>query len=67
MATSDESITLTAKQAAFHLAMSEAWLRKAVYRRIIPFVRIGRAVRFRRADLDAFLESRRIDPRKEIA
>jgi excisionase family DNA binding protein len=41
--------------------MSEAWVRKKVFQRAIPHLKIGRSVRFRRSDLDAYLRSRRID------
>jgi excisionase family DNA binding protein len=47
--------TITAKDAAFVLGMSEAWVRKAVLRRRLPFLKIGRAIRFRQSDLDRWI------------
>ena len=46
------------KRAATHLGMSVAFLRKAVRLRRVPFARVGsKALRFRRSDLDRWLES----------
>ncbi len=60
----DHSETLTncgwwnIKQAATHLGVSVAFLRKAVRLRKIPFARAGaKSLRFRRADLDRWLEA----------
>ena len=45
-------------QAASHIGMSVAFLRKAVRQRRISFVRVGsKALRFRPSDLDRWLES----------
>ena len=45
------------KRAATHLGMSVAFLRKAVRLRKVPFARAGsKALRFRKADLDAWME-----------
>ena len=54
--------TFDTNEAATFLGMSEAWIRKAVHLRTLPFLKIGRSVRFRRADLDAFLDARRVEP-----
>ena len=46
------------KQAASHLGISVAFLRKAVRMRKVPFARIGtKVLRFRRSDLDHWLEA----------
>jgi excisionase family DNA binding protein len=46
------------KQAASHLGISVAFLRKAVRMRKVPFARVGtKALRFRRSDLDRWLEA----------
>ena len=46
------------RQAASHLGMSVAFLRKAVRQRRIPFVRVGsKALRFRKEDLDRWFEA----------
>ena len=51
---------LTTQQASEYLGMSKAFLeRDRVEEARIPFIKVGsRAVRYRIADLDAFLESR---------
>ena len=46
------------KQSATHLGVSIAFLRKAVRLRKVPFARAGsKALRFRRSDLDRWLEA----------
>ncbi len=40
---------------ADRLGTSERWMRRAVAERRIPFVKIGRHVRFRPEDLDAYI------------
>ncbi len=46
------------KRAAAYLGMSVAFLRKAVRLRKVPFARAGsKSVRFRRSDLDHWLEA----------
>ncbi|WP_108666288.1 helix-turn-helix domain-containing protein [Euzebya rosea] len=44
------------KSAAERLGVTERWVRRAVAERRIPFVKLGRLVRFRPADLDAYTE-----------
>jgi predicted DNA-binding transcriptional regulator AlpA len=46
---------MSAKQAAAYLDMSESW----VWHSDVPRVRLGRRVKFLRADLDAYLRQRR--------
>jgi excisionase family DNA binding protein len=43
---------LSVRDAADYLKMSEGWL----YNSGIPFVKLGRSRRYRRSDLDAFVE-----------
>lgn len=45
----------SAKEAAAYLGMSESW----VWHSDMPRVRLGRRVKFLRADLDAYLTQRR--------
>ena len=46
------------KKAAAYMGMSVAFLRKAVRLRKVPFGRVGsKSLRFRRSDLDHWLES----------
>ena len=51
-----------ARGAAAYLGMSLAWVRAAVFERRIPFVRVGRAIRFAYSDLDQYMRDRRIEP-----
>jgi len=51
------------QDAAKYLAVSVSTLYGWVYQRRIPFVKVGRALRFDSADLDQFIETNRIRPR----
>ena len=62
MAQNTESRTLTDRDTAIYIGMSESWLRQARMNGNLdapPFLKIGRAVRYLQDDLDAWLESRR--------
>ena len=48
---------LTTKQAAEMLQFSPSYMRKLVMRRKVPFIKIGRSVRFRKEDLEQMLDS----------
>lgn len=69
--TNDESAALVKpKEAARALGFSEDMLKKArIHRqqtnplRDLPFVRIGRSIRYRMTDIDAFIASHVVDPR----
>ena len=52
-----DSILLTRREAAGYLGVAEQTLAvwKCTGRRSLPFVKIGRLVRYRKADLDAFI------------
>ncbi|HEY3876471.1 MAG TPA: helix-turn-helix domain-containing protein [Candidatus Kapabacteria bacterium] len=52
-----EIALLNAEQAAQYLNLSESFIRKAVGRNGIPFVRIGTRTLFRRSDLDTWVAS----------
>lgn len=54
---------MTAKQAAERLATTEGTLAtwRSSGRNAIPFIRVGRSVRYDPADLDAYLASQRFD------
>lgn len=58
---------LTIRQAAQYLAVSVSTLYGWVWQRRIPFVKIGRALRFDPRDLAAFIEANKQLPRKEVA
>jgi excisionase family DNA binding protein len=55
---------LTPAEAANYLGVPERWMRAALGRREIPYCKIGGRNRFRKADLDTYIESRVI-PAKE--
>ena len=48
---------LTLAQAAEYLNVSERTVLRCRYERRLPFVKLGRSLRFKRADLDAFIEA----------
>ena len=50
---------LTVKQAAELLGCSEAGIRKWLYQKRLPAVRVGRLVRVRVTDLEAFVQPSR--------
>lgn len=57
---------LTVREAARYLAVSVSTLYGWVWQRRIPFVKIGRALRFDSRDLAAFIEANKHVPRKEF-
>jgi excisionase family DNA binding protein len=50
---------LRAKEAAHFLNVSENTIRTWIWQRRLPVVRLGRAVRLRREDLEEFIERNR--------
>lgn len=52
----------SSREAARHLGISEATLYRLVDEDLIPAYRPTRSLRFRTADLDAYLESARVRP-----
>lgn len=52
-----ESPLLDTGAAAAYLDVSEAFIRRAVLERRIRYCKLGKFVRFRPADLDAFIEA----------
>lgn len=57
-----ESPLFRAQEAADYLTCTDRYLRTLVAQRRIAVVRIGRNVRFRKSDLDAFIEAGVIEP-----
>jgi excisionase family DNA binding protein len=53
---------LTIEEASATLKMSVRYVRRLVAERRIVFYRLGRSVRFKPADLAAFIESGRVEP-----
>jgi excisionase family DNA binding protein len=54
-----EQQLLTAKEAAALLGLSEHTIRQWIWQRRLPVVRLGRAVRLRREDLEQLIERNR--------
>jgi excisionase family DNA binding protein len=52
---------LTPQEAADRLGTSLRFVRRLVFERRIPFVKVGRHVRIATSDLDAFIASGRIE------
>lgn len=55
---------MTIKQAAEYMAISVTSLYSKVFRREIPFVKIGRSVRFDVRSLDEFINRKRVAPQE---
>jgi excisionase family DNA binding protein len=55
------------RAAAERLGTSERHVRELVYRNRIPYVKVGRLVRFDVADLERWLEERRVPARDTVA
>jgi excisionase family DNA binding protein len=54
-----EQQLLTAKEAGALLGLSEHTIRQWIWQRRLPVVRLGRAVRLRREDLEQLIERNR--------
>lgn len=48
--------------AASHLGVSEAFIRRIVLEKRVRYYKVGKFVRFRAADLDAFVDAGRTEP-----
>ena len=53
--------TLDVSQAARYLGITDRFVRKLVEQRRVAFLQVGRLVRFRADDLDAYLDSCRVE------
>lgn len=60
----DLDTLLTIKQASKLLNLKQSRLRTAVLRKEVPFVKLGRLVRFKRTDLEAWVNSKTIGDKK---
>jgi excisionase family DNA binding protein len=52
---------MDSRQAAEYLGITERWLRRARAERRVPFVKMGKFVRYRPDDLDEWLDRQKID------
>lgn len=55
-----EKRLMSVKEAALYLAIPPSTLYRRIWERRVPFVRLGRSVRFDRRDLDALIESNKV-------
>lgn len=53
--TSSSGDLLTVEQAADYLNITEHFMRRLIRERRIPFLKVGRLVRLRRTDIEAYL------------
>ncbi len=51
---------LTPAEAADYLGVTERWVRRAVQERRVPFMKVGRLLRFHPDDLDSWLNEQRV-------
>jgi len=58
---------LNIRDAARYIGICEWSLRQLVYARKIAFIQLGRKYVFKPADLDAYLEAHRVEPRRRAA
>lgn len=61
-----EDRPLTIPEASEYLNVSERFIRRLVAERRVPYYKLGKFVRFRRRDLDAYLSSGRVE-RPEVS
>jgi excisionase family DNA binding protein len=62
MSSSPNADLLDVNGAAEFLSLKQSRIRAAVFRREIPYLKIGGLVRFRRSDLERWIESRLVSP-----
>ncbi|MEV0678072.1 helix-turn-helix domain-containing protein [Actinosynnema sp. NPDC050436] len=48
-------------EAAEYMSTTVRFIRRLIAERRVPFHRLGRLIRFKRADLDAFIEAGRVE------
>ena len=60
----DNQTLLTTEETAKLLNVKMSWLRSAIFRRAIPYIKVGQLVRFRKQDLKAWLEEHTVEVRQ---
>jgi excisionase family DNA binding protein len=50
-------------QAAAYVGFAPGTMRNKIWRREVPFLKLGRSVRFLKRDLDEWLDQHRVDPK----
>lgn len=54
---------LDVEAAASYLAVTPRWIRRAVTNKTVPYIKVGKLLRFDPDDLDRYLESHKFDLR----
>ena len=62
MTETQQPLLLDVAGAARHLGITEAFVRRLVHERRLRFYKLGKFVRFRVEDLDAWVEDGRVNP-----
>jgi excisionase family DNA binding protein len=64
-----EKVWLDSMEAAAYIGQSLRWIRRAVVEQTIPYYKMVGTVRFKRTELDEWLEQRRVEvaPRRRSA
>ena len=57
MSNNFQPILLNVNEASMYLNMKVSWLRSAVFQRQIPFIKLGRLIRFDKKDLEKWIET----------
>ena len=63
----NEEPLLTVQQAARLLSVKRRWVYEACAKKEIPYIKVGRLTRFRRSELNDWLEARHVDRREPRA
>lgn len=61
---SDGAVLLDVAGAAAHLGVGEAFVRRLVLEKRVRYYKLGKFVRFRQDDLDAFVTAGQVEPRR---
>jgi excisionase family DNA binding protein len=67
MANNDVDRLLTTKEASEYLGLAEGTIRNKVMRNEIPYLKAGTSLRFRKAEIDLWLERERRKDVQEVA
>ena len=60
---SQEDRLLNIKETALFLNVKESWLRSAIFRQIIPFIKLGNLIRFKKEEINNWLEQNKKEVR----
>lgn len=55
---------LSVKELAEKLAVKESWLRSQVFKRNIPFIKIGALIRFDPEEVSQWINSKKVNPQE---